>query len=343
MRVDDLLILGAPRTSASTSLGLSPSSVRAYRSDIDDVERWCLARGLHGGLTDLDRQRVFAYLVELARMGRSSATIRRRLSALRAWLTEPTGARIGLTREDLAGFESPLTSSATDRTGVLVVSDDPIVRAGLSSVLSQSGVLCWPQKTAEFDPATLTAWDYVLIWLDSEKGLDQHAAATAVRVLDLEAITQVPVVAVYPGTISAVLRLRLAEAGIRYAIPHRWLSDNLGTLSESLKNADIPLRYHLETPLAVRQSLGFALAGDLGALLDAASRLPDIVWSSELPQSELPITRREIVEIRRIALGRAGIPAPDFAKYSTSLRSAPDLPEWSVVRRTVRAAWGMDA
>lgn len=227
---------------------------------------------------------------------------------------------------------------------MLVVSDDPIIRAGLQSVLTESGAVCWADATEQLDAATATSWDYILVWLNSPRGVDPFGAITRIGALGAAVTTRVPVVAVHAGgSVAPIIHLRLAEAGARYAVAHPWLSDNLTALAEMLARAAVPLKFHLGTPLALRQGLGLRLSGELEPLLAAAAQVPPRVWTGHLPQSHLPITRSEITRLRRIALDQAGIPAPDFSKYATSLRRAPDTPEWPRVREVVREAFGISS
>lgn len=327
---------------------LAPATQRAYASDLRDIERWCLEYEISGGIRGLDERRFFAYLVDLARHGRSSATIRRRLTAFRALLAadaapESELASRRLTELDLFRLEKRVLAGRNSRTGVLVVSDDAIIRAGLRVVLTESGILCWSDEVSDVDDATVAAWDYVLVWIAASSGIDPFGAIERVRQLGAGVTDMTPIVAVFPGTLSDVVRLRLSEAGIRYALPHGWLSNNLDSLSARLSNAEVPLRYHLETPFALRQQLSLSLNGDLAALLDAAKSTPPEVWTEHTPQQRLPISRADIQHLRQIALNEAGIPAPSFSKYATSMRTPPSTPEWRTVREIVRAAFALSA
>lgn len=322
----------------SVLVGLSDATRRAYASDLADIEAWCLKRGLGGGVSELSTRHVFAYLVDARRRGRSRATLRRRVTALR---TIASSQLLTLAPSDLVQLEQRVLDALPGHASVLVVSDDPIIRAGLQAVLTGSGSVCWADSSEHLDASTATSWDYILVWLNSPRGVDPFGAITRIDALGAEVTTRVPVVAVHAGrSLSPLVHLRLAEAGARYAVGHAWLSANLAGLAAMLAAAAVPQRFHLGTPLALRQSLGLRLSGELEPLLAAALQLPPRVWTGHLPQSQLPISRSEIAQLRRIALEQAGIPAPDFSKYATSLRRAPDLPEWPRVREVVRAAFG---
>jgi len=49
-----------------------------------------------------------------------------------------------------------------------------------------------------------------------------------------------------------------------------------------------------------------------------------------MKQAALPLTRRQIARLRRLAT-EAGIPPPDPTRFSTEYRSSPADPEWSAV------------
>jgi CheY-like chemotaxis protein len=321
---------------------LSPATRRAYASDIRDIEEWCVERAIEGGVANIDERRIFAYLVELVRVGRSVATVRRRLTALRSFPlvsgVDRSSVKPRLTDMQLFEVERRVLTGKDSRTGVLVICDDPIVRAGLRAVLSDAGVLCWSDPFGRLDEATITVWDYVIIWGATPKGIDTYWAIRELHSLNREITSRVPVVAVFDSKLSLVARLRFAEAGVRYAIPHAWLATNIDHLSVLLATAEIPQRFHLETPLALRQELGFNLSGDLAALLAAAAGVPADVWVGDLPQRELQTTRNAIQNLRRIALKEAGVPAPPFSKYATSMRTPPSTPEWVTVRKIVSDA-----
>lgn len=324
----------------------SPATQRAYASDIRDIEEWCAERAIAASVPGLDERQIFAYLVDLVRKGRSPATVRRRLTALRSVaLTggrESSSGKLPLSEQQLFEVERRVLAGENSRTGVLVICDDPIVRAGLRAVLSEAGVLCWSDTVDNIDKATITAWDYVIIWGTAAQGIDLHWALGQVRGLGPEITNRVPFLTVFNSELSLVARLRFAEAGARYAIPHAWLATNIHRLSVLLATAEIPQRFHLETPLALRQKLGLNLSGELAALLEAAAGLPSNVWVGDSPQRELQIARKEIQNLRRIALIDAGVPAPPFSKYATSMRTPPTTPEWGTVRSIVRDAFGID-
>ncbi len=322
---------------------LSPATVRAYESDISAVLGWCSDRGLDPALRELDARRVFSYCLELRRQGRSAATIRRRLTALRAAFEAGVSADRAASTAELFDIEKRVLRDPSHHTGVLVLSDDPITRAGLRVVLTDTGALCWSDSVASLDPATMTVWDYILVWVSTPVGIDRFSAITQFTRIHSVLTTSVPVVAVYTGSLHPVVRLRLAEAGFRYAIPHDWLSAHLGQLSGLLSAAELPARFHLETAFALRQQLDLLLGGALAPFLDEAMSLPPEAWTDSSPQEHLPLSRHGVRRLRRIAHELAGIPAPDFGKYSAAVRRAPEWPEWVTVRTLVRSALGIDA
>ena len=326
-------------TGLDTLSGVSASTVRAYTNDLADLDTWCGERGF-ASTASLSARDVFAYLVAVHKRGRSLSTVRRRATMLRRIAGTP---RLELAASELTRLEHRILRSAPGRASVLVISDDAIIRAGLRTVLTESGAICWADSTADLNPATAHAWDYILVWLNSHRRLDRFGAIPRIGALGSRTTTQVPVIAVHSGDVKALVRLRLAEAGARYLIPHPWLSEHVASLAGLLSAAEVPIGFHLDTPLAERQRLGLRLSGELAPLLDAAATLPDVSWTGYLPQSHLPVPRTEISRIRGIASAQAGIPAPDFSKYAASLRRPPATPEWPRVREVVRACWGIDA
>lgn len=318
---------------------ISERSEAAYLSDIRDIDLWS---ALHGQPTavNLSEGQLFAYFVDLVRRGRSASTIRRRLTAIR-WHLEnsPTGA---VPENALRELEKRVLRGVAGQTGILVISEDAVIRAGLTAVLAESGVLCWSVDAGSTDIIALGCWDYVIVWIQSPNGLDQFGAINTIRALGAEIAAQVPIIVVHPAAVSPIVQLRLAEAGARYLVPQSWLSENIHELSSRLETADVPLRFHLETPFALRHKLGFRLIGNLGALLDEAALVGPTVWTHNLPQDRLPISRSQITRLRRAGLELAGIPVPDETRYSTAFRDAPALTDWASIRRVVREAWGLN-
>jgi hypothetical protein len=314
---------------------VSDATRRAYGADLRDLELWCRRHGIEDGLTG---RQVFAYALGLVRSGSAPSTVRRRLTTLRQAATAVPGA-VAFDPAELARFERRILDADGARVSVLVVSDDAVIRAGLLGVLTESGAVCWSEPVDAFDPTITDVWDYILVWIGSWRGGDRYGAIPPIGRLAADVTTSVPVVAVHGGDVPEVVRLRLAEAGFRYLVPHAWLSSHLGELSELLSTASLPIRYHLGTPFAVRQSLGLRLSGSLSELVEAAAGMPLGVWNATPSEAER-MPRAEINRLRTIALHSAGVPAPDFAKYATSMRRPPDLPEWPRVRSLLREALG---
>lgn len=318
---------------------LAASTRRAYAADLRDLVRWCEGVGHNGDLGQLDERTLFAYLAGLAREGRSRAVLQRRLRAFRAAVSAEVAG--GLTTMQLRSLERRVLTGAASETAVLIVSSDPIIREGLATVLGEAGVLCWTESELG-SGSVLGSWDYVLVWIEAARGIDRYGAIADIRGLGMPLTTQMPVVAVHTGPLAPVVRLRLAEAGARYAIPHQWLAAHITRISARLRAAEMPSRFHLETPLALRQLMGLELSGDLAAFLEEAARSPREVWAGHTPRSRLPITRADAGRLRQQAMGVAGIPAPEFSKYATSLRTPPSAPEWWRVRAIVREAFGIE-
>ncbi len=313
---------------------LSTSSKRAYLADLADIRSWCASRQIPGipALTALD---AFVYLVEQRRLGRAHATLRRRRTLLRKLIAHGS---VAISAGELGMVEDRFQKMGDDATTVLVVSDDAIIRAGLRAVLTDSRAGCWTEESERLSRPTADFWDYVLIWINYRHGLDPYGPLRHINSMGSTFTAQTPIVAVYTGRLTPMLQLRLAEAGVRYAVPHAWLSDHLHLLAEMLDTASVPIQFHLDTALAMRQRLGLSLSGTIDALLSAAAEVPAVVWTGHLPQTHLPISRTEVTRLRRIAGELAGVPGPDFSKYATSAKRAPETPEWPRVREVVRQA-----
>lgn len=326
---------------AARLVGLSDASRRAYLSDLADLTQWCEAHGLDLQHDPLSGRHVFAYVLGLARAGRTQSTIRRRLTALRRIATiAPPPAKFAFDLGELAQFERRILDASSERASVLVISDDAVIRAGLRGVLTEAGAACWSEPIEGLDPTIVTVWDYVLVWIRSSRGSDRYGAISRVAELGRDVTTAIPIIAVHGVNVAPVVRLRLAEAGFRYLVPHNWLSGNLAKLSDLLSTANIPIRFHLETPLALRESLGLHLNGELAELVDTAATLPASVWRSQRTATNPELARANVNLLRAIALRSSGVPAPDFAKYATSMRRPPELPEWPRVRELLREGLG---
>lgn len=320
--------------------GLSDATRRAYLGDLADFFQWCAAHGLDWDNRQVRSRHVFAYLLGLARDGRTQSTIRRRITALRHMVSSLPSVGLALDPGEFPRFERRIRDAKADQASVLVVSDDAVIRAGLRGVLTEAGAVCWSESIDSLDASIVSVWDYVLVWIRSGRGSDRYGAISRVGELGPGLTTAVPVVAVHAANVAPVVRLRLAEAGFRYLVPHNWLSANLLNLSQLLSSASIPIRYHLETPLALRESLGLQLSGDLAELVEAAAKLAPSTWRKEKPPSAEELGRADINRLRALALRSGGLPAPDFAKYATSMRRPPELPEWPRVRELLRQALG---
>lgn len=311
------------------------STVRAYRSDLRDVSEFVAARGSVGSLDELDGRHVFAYLIHLVRAGRAPSTVRRRLTSLRAYVAEHSNTQLSV--DDLHRIEDRIMASVDTPTSVLVVSDDAIVREGLAVLLAREGVLTWTDRTDQPVIGGGDVWDYVLVWLPSRRGIDPFGSVEWVAEASGNGV---PVVALYPNRITDLVRLRLSEAGARYAIPQGWLAGRAEGLYQLLADAELPDRFHLETPLALRQRLGLRLSGQLAPLLAAAAELDPAIWR-ELVRDDAPrLTRRQVQRLRHVASDVAGIPPPS-GRYSTAIRNAPVTPDWREVRRVVRHSFNL--
>lgn len=151
--------------------------------------------------------------------------------------------------------------------------------------------------------------------------------------------SDVRVVATCRRPASRYLALRLAEAGadFYYGPLHQF-----GSADELVRAVRDPSEgCRLPTQWALREELGLSWDGNLAAFLEAIEPYPDVLWHDGIRQSELPVSRRSLHKLRVLAHEVAGLPAPDFRRFTGGLRSVPTLPEWHEVRWLVRTLRGM--
>jgi len=137
-----------------------------------------------------------------------------------------------------------------------------------------------------------------------------------------------------------LVRLRIGEAGAKFLYDYDILASNPALLASALVEPDE--RFRLPTRWELRERSGLAWDGDAEPFLAEARELPRDVWASSCKQAQLPISRREVMRLRRLAFEVAGLPAPDFRRFGTTMRAAPGLPEWSAVRAFVRRMFGLE-
>lgn len=229
--------------------------------------------------------------------------------------------------------------SSVDGRGILVVSDDLVIRGGLVAILGSAGVAHRTVSLERLAVLDLAPWGTVLVWIEYGDGADAFATVQRCAQLGADVTGRTRLVAVHARELPAIVRLRLVEAGFRSAVPLAELTSR-GLGAEPLGEA--LLRPHLLEPAALlRAGLGLAPHGRLGDLLRDASAVPAGVWTSGRAQADLPLRRREVESLRRAALA-AGVRLPRYEIYACSTRAAPTLPLWRDVREVVRAAWGLD-
>lgn len=106
--------------------GLSDATRRAYLSDLADLAQWCAAHGLDWEGGQVGSRHIFAYLLGLARDGRTQSTIRRRLTALRRVVASaPPPTDLGLIR---ASSRSSSAASSMRAASRRAFSSSPMTR-----------------------------------------------------------------------------------------------------------------------------------------------------------------------------------------------------------------------
>lgn len=140
---------------------------------------------------------------------------------------------------------------------------------------------------------------------------------------------------------SATVQLRLVEAGAT-----RWVlcEDLMRQPQRLLALADDPNDPVAAAGLAdrreLRRHLGLHRDGNLNSLVGELRHLPAAIWAAGQSQDSLPVSRRALINARKLAQSVGGVPPPDPARYATLFRRAPLHPEWSTVRRLMDELMG---
>ena len=220
---------------------------------------------------------------------------------------------------------------------VVVHCADRLLRGGITSILRACGdgdVLF----TEPDDPVIPRPRQTLLVFPDSGTLGDRFECLQRMPV-EWDLGTGPIGVAVVRRPLDQLLVLRLTESGISYLIDY----DDVATDPTLLCRLDSQIddRHRLPTPWELRQRLGLRWDGDLREFCRAIEAVPTGAWIEEWKQARLPISRRSVQRIRRLALDVGGIPPPDPREYSTAYRDAPDTPPWSRVREIVHRLWGL--
>lgn len=229
---------------------------------------------------------------------------------------------------------------------MLIVEPSEVVRAGIEATVVPrvrgSVRVVAPEDVASLDAVRLAAGRPIVVNACASDEVGDHlAGVSAIRTLLAGSRVEPSHVIAYAWAPARPhLQLRLAEAGADFLIEH-------GLLFESAQRFvalvhDPPESSRLPTQWAIREHLGLAWDGDINAFLESISEVPLSVWTGSAKQTALPISRRQIRRLRELARDVAGLPAPEFERFSTSYRAAPTAPEWARVRALVRACLGLD-
>ncbi len=246
----------------------------------------------------------------------------------------------------MAVVTSPSTAGA-----VLVATDRELLARGVSSYLAErltTGSVVTARGRLR-PPIALPVGQVRLVLADVQSCDPTDRLAGCDRIAHLRAdprCRHAPVVALVDRPPCPVVQLRLVEAGA-----DRWLrTDDLlrhpELMTDLLGSPDADA-CGLVPRLAERATLRAALQlrpdGDLHALAVELRHVPAHVWTDGRNQDELPLSRRSLQRVRRIADEIGGLPPPDPSRFTTVFRSAPQHPQWGAVRHLARAVFGLPA
>ena len=227
---------------------------------------------------------------------------------------------------------------------VLVVTDDHVLRRGLVGCVADDGIAVasmsvnQARDSDQFDAEI----EFALVPIATPTNLDGFAGISAATVI-ARLRPDIVIVAILSGAVSDVVMLRLAEVGVRFGCSYDVIAHDPHRLITDLAAGGLPPAYLLATPAVLRARLGLDVVGELGGFLAAAAALPEQVWTDTGRGGSVraSVNRRQQGQLRRAAREVAGLPAPSFLRHATSMRTAPQLPEWPTVRTFVRQCWGI--
>lgn len=275
----------------------------------------------------------------LTRLGRVRGSV---IGIVRAgW---PWSLIVGVDSARLAGMQP---GRAGVRQSVVIVDADEVYRAGVADFCRRHPGLevvacCSTDHTVTCrGPAAREARAMTALVEASACTLerDRFCGVAAVSSLRAEwSPDELTIIATCRTPASRYLTLRLTEAGadFYYGPLHRFASG--AELTQAVCEPSEGCR--LPTQWALREELGLSWDGNLAAFLAAVDDYSDELWLDGRRQSDLPVSRRTIARLRQLAHEVAGLPAPDFRRF-TGTREPPSLPEWHEVRWLVRTLRGL--
>lgn len=149
-------------------------------------------------------------------------------------------------------------------------------------------------------------------------------------------------VAVLDEAPSDAVELRLVEAGASRRVLCEDLMRQPQRLAALVTDPTDPAAATgMADRLQLRGQLGLHRDGNLNALVSELRHLPAVIWVDGQSQDSLPVSRRALINARKLAQSVGGVPPPDPARFATLFRRAPLHPEWSTVRRLMGELMGM--
>ncbi|WP_156024816.1 hypothetical protein [Smaragdicoccus niigatensis] len=183
-------------------------------------------------------------------------------------------------------------------------------------------------------------WDYVLVVAESFRSTDRLSSLDLVQRL-APTVPQATIVALMTRSPSPVAKLRMSEAGVKFTVSYEDLAPAVPDFVRSMTDGSLPERFQLKPPIVKRMALGYRAFGSVSNFLAQIAHVDHMVWLTDRTQDRLPLTRGDVIQLRRWAAELAGLPAPESSRYSAA-RSANDYPSFAMVRTFVRQCWSID-
>ncbi len=230
------------------------------------------------------------------------------------------------------------------KRGLLLLSDDELVRRGLKAAVAEEDCYCSEHpaqdaaRLAGLAASALCPVVHVIRATSTDRYLP---TIEAVRLIATQ--TAAPdVLTILPDELPDLVLLRVVEAGATVGYRYSEVAREPSVLVRAARQGEVDAAARLPTRWALRETLGLAWDGDIQTFLDHAAALPPDLWLTDRTQERLSVSRRQLANVRVLARDVAGLPPPDFHRFTGAQRTPPVSPEWASVRALVRALWGWE-